>query len=139
MEENGFELLGGDMSWQTVEVSRRKIGIRGEVLNKTTYRCGFCMGTGLMSAQKGIKCPVCLGSEMANVKSPAVICAYCNGTGRRHQRTTLTCTVCRGAGVVSIGTSHPKTCPVCRGIGRERGKTLPCLTCRGTGVVSSKK
>ena len=127
------------MNWRTMEWSSQSIGRRGEILTKDVYRCGFCRGTGLLSSQKGIKCPVCLGNGKANVQSPAVICAYCNGTGKRHPRTTLTCTVCRGKGIVTIGTSQIETCPTCKGIGRERGKTLPCLTCKGMGVISKKK
>ena len=127
------------MVWRTMEWSSQSIGRRGEILTKDVYRCGFCSGTGLLSSQKGIKCPVCLGNGKANVQSPAVICAYCNGTGKRHPRTTLTCTVCRGKGIVTIRTSQIETCPTCKGIGRERGKTLPCLTCKGRGVISKKE
>lgn len=127
------------MSWQTMELDQQSIGRRGEILTRDVYRCGFCKGTGLLSSQKGIKCPVCSGAGQAHVQSPAVICAYCNATGKRYPRTTLTCTVCRGNGVVSVGTSRIETCPACKGIGRERGKTLPCLTCKGTGVVAEKK
>ena len=127
------------MSWKSIEWDKQRIGKRGEILTRASYRCGFCRGTGLLSSQKGIKCPVCLGDGKANVESPAVICAYCNGTGKRHPRTTLTCAVCRGKGVISVGTKQIKPCPTCKGIGRERGKTLPCLTCKGTGVVTKKK
>jgi len=123
------------MKRKTMEWNSRSIGRKGEVLTKGEYKCGFCRGTGLLSAKKGIRCPVCLGSGEANVESPAIICAYCNGTGKRHPRTTLTCTVCKGKGVVSVGASGVNPCPVCNGIGGERGKTLLCWTCKGTGVI----
>ena len=127
------------MNWATIKLSGRKRGQRGEIVTKNENRCNFCKGTGLLSPQKGIKCPVCSGSGRVNVKHPAVICAYCMGTGKRHPRTTLTCTVCRGKGMVSVASSRIETCSACKGIGRERGKTLPCLRCKGTGVVPKKK
>jgi len=126
------------MSWRTMEWSGRSMGRRGEILTKDVCRCGFCGGTGLLSSQKGIKCPVCLGNGKAKVQSPAVICAYCNGIGKRYPRTTLTCTVCRGKGIVAVESSQIEACPTCKGIGRVRGMTLPCLTCKGTGVVPKK-
>ena len=126
------------MAWKTMEWNSQSIGRRGKILTKDVYRCGFCRGTGLLSSQKGIKCPVCLGDGKAKVQSPAVICAYCNGIGKRHPRTTLTCSVCRGKGIVSVGSSQVEKCPSCKGIGRVRGMTLPCLTCKGIGVIPKK-
>ena len=126
------------MSWRTMEWSSQSIGQRGEILTKDVYRCGFCRGTGLLSSQKGIKCPVCLGNGKANVQSPAVICAYCSGTGKSHINTDLACIVCSGRGVIGIHTKLVEICPNCKGKGREKGGNLPCLACRGKGVVTKR-
>jgi len=32
------------MYWKTFDWKNQKVGQKGEVLNKTSYKCGFCKG-----------------------------------------------------------------------------------------------
>ena len=123
------------MYWKTFDWKSQKVGQRGEVLYKASYRCGFCKGTGLMPSKKHIRCPTCLGVRVVKVPSPAVICAYCSGTGRSLLNRELTCLVCKGKGVVSVSSKDIEYCLACKGRGRGKGVDLPCLTCKGKGVV----
>ena len=126
------------MYWKTFDWKSQKVGQKGEILNKTDYKCGFCKGTGLMPSKKSTRCPACLGAATVKVSSPAVICAYCNGEGRSFLNRDLTCIICKGKGVVSVSSRDIEPCPVCKGRGRERGVDLPCLICKGKGVVEKK-
>ncbi|MFH1961926.1 MAG: hypothetical protein ABIJ30_03470 [bacterium] len=122
------------MDWKTFDWKNQKIGKKGNILTKTTYKCGFCMGTGIAPCRRNIPCPVCSGQGIVNVSPPAVICAYCNGQGKSYLNKDLSCIVCRGKGVVAVENKNIETCLDCNGKGRERGG-LPCLICKGKGVV----
>lgn len=125
------------MDWKTFDWRSQKVGKKGEVLNKTVYKCGFCKGTGLMPS-KTTRCLVCLGKGMVKVTAPAVICAYCNGQGRSLLNRDLSCMICKGKGVVTISGKNIVSCPKCKGRGREKGRDVPCSTCKGKGVIPAK-
>lgn len=127
------------MYWKTFDWKSHKVGQKGEVLNKTVYKCGFCKGAGLMPSKRSTKCPSCLGKGTIKVSSPAVICAYCNGEGRSFLNRDLSCIICGGKGVVSINSKNIESCPTCKGRGRRKGVDLPCLMCRGKGVTTGGK
>lgn len=127
------------MDWKTFDWKNQKIGQKGEILTKTTYKCGFCKGRGFMPSQKNTRCPVCLEPGIVSLPSPVVICAYCNGEGRSYLNRDLRCIVCRGKGVVGVESKDIEICSTCQGKGRERGGGLPCLMCKGRGVVTRRK
>jgi len=126
------------MYWKTFDWKSQKVGQKGEVLYKTSYRCGFCKGTGLMPSRKSTRCPACLGAGTVKVSSPAVICAYCSGAGRSPLNRDLTCLICKGKGVISVSSKDIESCPACKSKGMEKGAALPCLICKGKGVVPKK-
>ena len=126
------------MEWKTFDWKSQRAGQRGEVLNKNTYRCGFCSGKGFMPSKKNTRFSVCLGDGTVEVEPPVVICAYCNESGKSQLNSDLTCIVCSGRGVVSVKTSQIEICPACKARGREKGANLPCLTCSGKGVVTKQ-
>jgi len=123
------------MEWKSFDWKSQKVGQKGEVLNKTVYKCGFCKGAGLISSKGNARCPVCLGDGTVRVAAPAVICAYCNGEGRANLNRDLGCSVCKGKGVVTIESKEIQNCPACKGTGKECNSGLPCLTCKGKGVL----
>lgn len=127
------------METQTVDFKSQKIVQRGEILDKTIYKCGFCNRRGFVSSKRSMKCPVCLGIGTVKVEPPAVICAYCRGLGKSRLNPNLTCLVCKGKGVVRVGSKLVEICPTCKGRGREKGSDLPCLTCRGKGVIIKRE
>jgi len=101
------------MDWKTFDWRSQKVGQKGEVLNKTVYRCGYCKGSGLISSKGNARCPVCLGSGTVRTPAPAVICAYCDGEGRAYLNKDLICNVCRGKGIINIESEKIENCPVC--------------------------
>jgi DnaJ-class molecular chaperone len=121
------------MDWKIFDWQSQKVGQKGEVLNRSDYRCGFCKGKGIIS--KVLKCPVCSGIGRVRIVGWAVICAYCNGDGRAYLNRALSCSVCKGKGVVNISSRNIKICPTCNGKGREARMDLFCLICKGKGVI----
>ena len=126
------------MYWKTFNWKSQKVGQKGEVLTKTSYKCGFCKGTGLMPSKKFTTCPVCLGNGTVKVVPPAIICGYCGGKGRSFLNRDLICIICKGKGVVNISSKNIEVCPTCKGRGREKGADLHCLTCKGKGVITKR-
>ncbi len=123
------------MEWKTYDWRNQKVGQKGKVLTKVTYKCGFCKGQGLMSSKRS-RCSVCLGNGIVKVAAPAVICAYCNGEGRSYLNRELTCIVCKGKGIVSVSSKDIEICSACKGRGKKTGAGLPCMECKGKGVIA---
>ena len=126
------------MFWKTFDWKSQKAGRRGEIINKASYRCAFCKGTGFMPSRQSARCPACSGARNIRVPFPSVICAYCNGEGRSFLNKTLTCIICKGKGIVSVSSENIGPCPACKCRGRASGVDLPCMTCKGKGVVPKK-
>lgn len=127
------------MDWKTFDFKNQKVGPRGEILNKSVYKCGFCGGKRFAPSKRNIMCPVCLGDGVIKIKPPVVVCAYCGGSGNSGVNADLPCSVCSGKGVVGVQTDCINICPACKGKGIEKGSGLPCLRCRGKGVVTGIK
>ncbi len=106
--------------------------------DKTSIKCRFCRGTGLIPGSKDAVCPVCKGKLCNEIAKPYTICKPCRGTGSTHM-TALTCTTCGGKGMVGAPTEPVLQCPECRGTGEDAGNpALSCLKCRGKGWVPKK-
>jgi len=123
-----------NMNWVSYDFKRQKAGAPGEVLDRITYPCGFCKGTGIPPSKKSGACPVCAGKGTVDVGPRAVVCAYCRGAGTSILNRSLSCPVCRGKGVVQVTGRTISACAACRGSGRAGATRLPCTACHGVGV-----
>ena len=110
----------------------------GKIIRESSYKCGFCKGTGQRPLSS--TCPVCKGKGEISINPPAVKCAFCKGKGEAQPRSTMTCLTCRGKGVVSI-VEPIKVCPECQGSGHtSSGSDSPvCRACRGAGVITATR
>ena len=137
------QLPDSGLVWEPIDAKEMGeqygLGVRGrqvgEVLQKDTYQCAFCQGSG--SKPRGRTCAVCRGKGVVPVTPPAMICAFCKGRGEERPRTNITCVVCRGRGVVPV--KEPlEECRRCKGRGVDSHSKLPCVECKGKGVLTKK-